>query len=128
MTAPRTDGRRGLGAAGERLSAHFLERRGYRILDRNVRLNRGEIDLVATQGETLVLVEVRLRRSAGVDAALESVSPRKQRRLRLLAAEYCARLAEQPAAVRIDVVGIALDRQGRLREIRLIENAVEGDG
>lgn len=128
MTAPRVDGRRGLGAAGERLTARFLQARGYRIVAQNVRLSRGEIDLVAEHGEALVLIEVRLRRSVTADAALESISPRKQRRLRLLAAEYCTRLKEQPAALRIDVVGISLDRQGRLREIRLIENAVEGDG
>ena len=123
----QVDGRRSLGALGERLTALYLEARGYRILDRNVRLRRGEIDIVAEHDHCLVIVEVRLRRGAGVGAALESISPAKQRRLRNLAAEFCAGRDPVPEAVRIDVVGVSLDRQGRLREIQLVQNAVEGE-
>jgi len=122
------DGRRALGAAGESLTARFLEARGYRILERNVRTARGEIDLVAEQDDCLVFVEVRLRRGAHVDSALESVAAAKQRRLRRLAGEYCVLHGRTLDAVRIDVVAVSLDRQGRLRDIRLIQNAVEGDG
>jgi putative endonuclease len=92
---------------------------------RNVRLPGGELDLIATQGNCLVFVEVRLRRGNAIDAALESVTRAKQRRLQRLVAEYCARLADPPEEVRIDVVAIALDRQGRPAEIVVIENAVE---
>jgi putative endonuclease len=123
----QVDRRRPLGALGERLTALYLEERGYRIVARNVRLRQGEIDLVAEHDRCLVLVEVRLRHGAGAGVALESISPAKQRRLRRLAAELCAARDPAPEAVRIDVVGVSLDRQGRLREIRLVQNAVEGE-
>lgn len=120
-----SDARRALGAAGERLAALYLQRRGYRIIARNVRLPSGEIDLVAWQRTTLVLVEVRVKRSDIVGEALQSIVPRKQERLRRLAQEYCAALEQEPEQLRIDVVGISLDRSGRLREITLVQNAVE---
>lgn len=127
MTGRPADGRRALGAAGERLTARYLEARGYRILARNVRLSRGEIDLVAEQGGCLVLIEVRLRRGTGTAVALESISAAKRRRLRMLAAEYCARLDPVPDAVRIDVVAVSIGWNGRLEEVLLVENAVEAD-
>jgi putative endonuclease len=123
----QVDRRRSLGALGERLTALYLESQGYRIRDRNVRLRQGEIDIVAEHDLCLVIVEVRLRKGAGVGVALESISPAKQRRLRRLAAELCAGLDPVPEAVRIDVVGVSLDQQGRLRDIQLVQNAVEGE-
>lgn len=121
------DGRVGLGAAGERLAAWQLEQRGYVILARNVRLPGGEIDLVARQGGCLVIVEVRLRRGAPVDAALASITPAKQRRLRRLTAHYCSTLEQEPDAVRIDVVAISLDREGRPNSVVVVKNAVEAE-
>lgn len=59
---PRTDRRRALGRLGESLAADHLERRGFAILDRNVRIGRGEIDLIAFDGITLAFVEVKTRR------------------------------------------------------------------
>lgn len=120
------DPRRLLGAAGERLAARYLETRGYRILARNVRLKSGEIDIVAEEGSCLVLVEVRLRRGGSAGAALESVARLKQKRLRQLAAEYAAGISGPPPAIRIDVVAISLTGSGRVEEIRLVQNAVEG--
>jgi putative endonuclease len=121
------DPRRALGAAGERIAAHYLEGKGYRILERNVRMKGGEIDLIADHDGCLVFIEVRLRRGAAAGAALESVAHRKQERLRRLAADYCVRLPSPPASVRIDVVAVALDRQGRVDEIVLVQNAVEDE-
>ena len=72
-----------------------------------------------------MLVEVRLRRGAAAGAALESVGARKQARLRRLAAEYRAGLAQQPECMRIDVVAVSLDRGGRLRELLVVQNAIE---
>jgi putative endonuclease len=119
------DPRRALGAAGERVTALYLEQRGYRILGRNVRLKGGEIDIVADHNGCLVIVEVRLRRGAGTGIALESVARKKQERLRRLSMEYCAGLQAPPESVRIDVVGISLDGRGRVVDLVLIENAVE---
>ena len=70
-----TPGRRRsrLATAGEQAAARCLERAGLRVMDRNVRLNSGEIDLVALDGEELVFVEVKLR--ADLDSALDRATP-----------------------------------------------------
>ncbi|HID55979.1 TPA: YraN family protein, partial [Candidatus Poribacteria bacterium] len=51
-----------IGLLGEEIAADFLRRKGYRLLERNIRIGRGEIDLVALDGETLVFVEVKTRK------------------------------------------------------------------
>ncbi|MGI8554594.1 MAG: YraN family protein [Dehalococcoidia bacterium] len=129
MTSPSAnrDNRRTLGAAGERLAALYLEQRGYQIIARNVRLRGGELDIVARDGDCLVFVEVRLRHAASSGVALESITPAKRRRLRFLLAQYCSTLPEQPAEVRIDVVGLCIGPRGTLDEVALVKNAVEDE-
>ena len=102
------------GGRGERAAARFLRRRGFRILLRGYRTTRGEIDLVARDGETLVFVEVKTR-SRGMPA--EAVTPEKQRRLTLAALHFLKRhgLLDRPREVpcRFDVVAIVLARGPR---------------
>lgn len=86
-----------LGRAGEAEAARFLEDRGYRIVARNVRADRVEIDLIARRGVLLVFVEVKSRRSLRMGTAAESVDRRKQERLRRGASAW---LASRPAAAR----------------------------
>ena len=60
-----TDARRAMGAAGEAAALRYLQRKGYRLLERNLRLGRtGELDLVMKDGSTLVFVEVKAMRQA----------------------------------------------------------------
>ena len=80
--------RRSLGDFGERIAAHRLEAGGLRILDRNVRVPGGEIDLLAEEGNDLVFVEVRTRRGAE-GSAVESLSAAKLRRMWRSAMAYC---------------------------------------
>lgn len=86
-----------LGRAGETEAARFLESRGYRIVARNVRADRVEIDLIARRGTLLVFVEVKSRRSLRMGSAAESVDRRKQERLRRGASAW---LSSRPAAAR----------------------------
>jgi putative endonuclease len=69
------------GAAAEECAARYLEGKGLRVTARNLRCRAGELDLVCLDGETLVIVEVRLRARADYGDALASVTPRKQRKL-----------------------------------------------
>ncbi|MCL2670172.1 MAG: YraN family protein, partial [Syntrophaceae bacterium] len=55
--------RRQTGQQGEAVAAAHLGEQGYRIIDRNYRCRFGEIDLIALEGETLVFIEVKCRRS-----------------------------------------------------------------
>lgn len=81
-----------LGRDGEDLAAVYLTDQGYRILDRNWRPAgvglRGELDLIALDGMTLVVCEVKTRRSSAAGTPLEAVSWDKRRRLRALTAAY----------------------------------------
>ena len=119
-----SDGRRRLGAFGERLATAHLEAKGYRIRARNYRCREGEIDIVAQDGDTLVFVEVRTRRGDALGGPAESITAIKQSRLVVAATAYVQALAEPPADQRIDVVAIQLSPGGRLLAIDHIEGAV----
>lgn len=118
--------RRRLGDAGERLAERRLLERGWVILDRQWRApgGRGEIDLVALDGETLVIVEVKLRRGELFGAAEESVTPAKAQRLLTLGDAYVAAHAEHAERYRrVDLVAITLDRRGAIERFTHVENA-----
>ena len=101
-----TIARQNLGKSGENTAAEELERRGYAILERRYRTARGEIDIVAQDGPVLVFVEVKVRETGEFGTAAEAVTPRKQRRLARMAAEYlaCRNVRDRPC--RFDVVAI----------------------
>ncbi|MFT4570250.1 MAG: putative endonuclease [Hyphomicrobiaceae bacterium] len=109
-----------LGRQGEDAAASLLEREGYEILARNVRTRLGEIDIVASDGDTLAIVEVKLRSS--IDAALLAVDARKQRRISLLAAALLARPGAWRGPLRFDVVAV---ERGTLRAV-LVRGAFDG--
>ena len=87
------------GNAAEALASAHLEQAGLRILLRNYRVRGGEIDCIALDGQTLVFVEVRLRRNARFGGAAASIDHRKQQRI--IHAAHCyllryPRQAERP--------------------------------
>jgi putative endonuclease len=92
-----TNARQRLGQVGEAVAARFLEERGYRIVARNVRADRVEIDLIARRGPLLVIVEVKTRASSRAGSAAEAVDERKQYRLRRGARAW---LSTRPAEAR----------------------------
>lgn len=97
------------GSIGETAAADFLVARGFRVLQRNVRLPGGEIDLVCLDGATLVFVEVKSRRAAGFGSALHAVDARKRATLRRLAADY-AQIVAPTARYRFDIVALDGER------------------
>ncbi|NOZ30193.1 MAG: YraN family protein [Chloroflexi bacterium] len=120
-----TSVRRGLGDTGESLAARELARRGLTIVARNWRCAQGEIDLIARDGDTLAIVEVRTRRGRTYGTPEESITPTKQARLIQLAQMYVAEIGWE-GPWRIDVVAIELDRGGRLLRITHLPGAIEG--
>jgi len=106
---------------GEDAAAAFVERVGMTVVERNWRCAAGEIDIVALDGEDLVFVEVKTRRSERAGSAEEAVSTTKQRRLARLADEYIrATGTDSIAQVRFDVVAIRViaDDRALLRHHR----------
>lgn len=115
---------RRLGQVGEELASRLLRARGYTILARNVRVPEvGEIDILAQDGDTLVVVEVRTRRGAPAFAPDDSVGERKRARLAALA-EAIAFQRDWPGPLRVDFVAVELDREGKLRRLHLMKDIV----
>ncbi len=106
--------RSGLGRYGEDLAARRLTEAGLTILERNWRCGRsGEIDIVARDGNTLVVCEVKTRRSGMFQHPMAAVTPAKARRLRDLAERWIqSHGGAPPGGVRIDLVGVLLPRRG----------------
>ncbi len=91
------------GAAAEALAARYLAQQGLVILAHNWRTRRGEIDLIAREGHTIVFVEVRLRQHRGFGGAAASITATKRARLISAAEQYLATLGTLPAC-RFDAV------------------------
>ena len=89
-----------LGPIGETIAAVYLSQHGYRVLDRNVRTRRGEIDLVAQRGDELVFVEVKSWRRVPVEGLEHAVDRRKQQRILSVARVYAARNAARCRGLR----------------------------
>jgi putative endonuclease len=101
-----------LGIYGEQVAAHFLERQGMVIVERNWRCDLGEIDIIARDGGTLVICEVKTRASAGHGSPLEAISARKVRRLRSLAIRWLEANSVHAPFLRFDAVGVTQSRTG----------------
>jgi putative endonuclease len=117
--------RQGLGRRGEELAAQQLAAQGYDILAHNWRCETGELDLVARDGECLVLVEVRTRRGRSMGSPEASITAAKQARLIALSETYVQE-SDWAGDWRIDVVAIEMDRHGRVLRLDHYENAVTG--
>lgn len=106
------DGRDAIGRRGEDEAARYLRSLGYRIVGRRERILRGDIDIVALDGRTVVFVEVRTRSDHAHGHPAETVGAVKQRRLADCATAYIRRHGLQDCAVRIDVVAVTLPAAG----------------
>jgi len=95
-----------VGRRGEDEAAQYLRGLGYRIVGRRERVLRGDIDIVALDGRTVVFVEVRSRTDTAHGHPAETVGRVKQRRISELAAAYLRRHKLEDCSVRIDVVAV----------------------
>jgi putative endonuclease len=121
------DRRHVLGALGERLAAEHLERRGFRIVERNYRTRWGELDIIAFDGQTLTFCEVKTRRMAtgGGRSPFEAIRERKRLQVRKMAASWLRERKQRPyaAQMRFDAIGVTFDLAGRLVAIEHLEGA-----
>lgn len=110
------------GWRGENAALAYLENKGWKLLQRHFRTRQGEIDLVMQEGDTLVFVEVKTRRSRAFGAPEEAVDERKLERMQVAAEIYLARHPEERRSVRFDMV-IVFQRDGawRIRHIRNVQ-------
>ncbi|MGQ4535332.1 YraN family protein [Dermabacteraceae bacterium P13264] len=101
--------RKETGLLGEYLAARYLRGLGWQILQTNYRGGRGEIDIVARDGETLVFVEVKTRRSVLTGPPQEAVTEAKIRRIRRVCGAFFEEFSPRHRDSRIDVVALMLD-------------------
>ncbi len=114
-----------LAERGERAAAQYLKRSGYRIVAQRSRSRLGEIDLVAIDGRTVVLVEVKTRASADEDSPAEAVDFQKQRRLTRAGLGWLKSHGLLEYRARFDVVAITWSASTKKPSIRHFENAFE---
>lgn len=124
-TSGSSDGRKRLGAWGEKVAAIHLESQGYEIVTKNWRCQQGEVDLVARGGEVYHFVEVKTRRGQRMGLPEQGITPAKSKKLIQVAQIY---LAEHDLDVdwQIDLVAVELDSAGKLLRCEHIPNVVLG--
>jgi putative endonuclease len=120
--------RRWFGTRSERAAARFLKKLGYRVLVRNYRCPRGELDLVALDGKCVVFVEVRSTGGADITRPAISVDPVKQRRLTDLALYFLQQHGLLDCSARFDVLALSWPEGAGRPEIVHYPNAFEAVG
>ncbi len=120
----QTGHRQHLGRLGERLAAEHFQRLGYRVLAQNHHTRWGELDLVLSDGRTLVFCEVKTRR-IGSGEPFESLHEAKRTQVRRIAALWLTEPSDRPwhEELRFDAVGVLVDRQDGLVRLDHVENA-----
>jgi putative endonuclease len=112
-----------LGQEGERLAERYLQKKGYKLVERNYRCAVGELDLIVLDRRVVVFVEVKTRTSHGFGSPLEAVEFRKQRKMIQAAQFFLSAKGLQQREARFDVIGISWP--GREPVVEHIENAFD---
>ncbi len=113
--------KKAFGKWGEEIAAQFLQKRGMVILERNYRAQRGEIDLIIQDGNTVAFVEVKTGASDVYGPPEERITPNKQRQLYKIATAYIQEHPSNNVDYRFDV--IVIDGNSRNYQIRHYKNA-----
>jgi len=111
-----------LGVVGEAAAADRYRSRGFEVIACNWRCAAGEIDVIARRADLLVCCEVKTRRGASFGGGFESVTARKQRKLRQLGETYLRASGERPVSIRFDVASVTMSAEGRI-DVQLFEDA-----
>ena len=111
-----------VGARAEDAACAFLEAKGYGILGRNLRLGRGELDIVARKDGVTAFIEVKYRRSGRFGTPAEAVTPLKMRRMLDAATCYAAQHGLLETPLRFDIIELSAGN------IRHIEGAFDESG
>ena len=119
--------RAAVGRRGEDAAARLLKGKGYKILERNYRTVRGEIDLIVFRDGIVAFVEVRSQTQPAEMDPVYTVTPRKQARVIHAACAYLSERAPLPpnALLRFDVITVRFAPNGSRQDIRHIESAFE---
>jgi putative endonuclease len=115
--------RQQFGKESESLAVRYLKKNGYKILEQNYRNKIGEIDIIAKEKGTLVFVEVKARKTHGFGNPKWAVTPKKQRKISMVALYYLKTTKQTHAKARFDVVSLSLVKDNP--QIEIIKYAFE---
>jgi putative endonuclease len=120
----QTPHRQHLGRLGERLAAEHFARLGFSVLAQNHHTRFGELDLVLSDGRTLVFCEVKTRR-LGSGEPFDSLHGSKRSQVRKIAAQWLSEPSDRPwhEELRFDAIGVLLDREDGFVRLDHVENA-----
>ena len=117
------DGRKEIGKRGEDAAAHFIRKRGYKIVERNFTCTLGEMDIIALDGKTLCFIEVKTLSGKTYGPPEMAVTVHKQRQLSKVALTYLSQNNLHDTKARFDVVGVTLSPGHE--KVELIKDAFE---
>ncbi|MDS0524906.1 YraN family protein [Clostridium sp. SHJSY1] len=112
-----------IGNHGEDLALNFLKKKNHKILERNFRVSRGEIDIISQIDDILVFTEVKTRYNKNFGFAIESINSPKIRTIKLIASKYIHIKKLYDFNVRFDVIEIYLNYFDENFKLNYIENA-----
>jgi putative endonuclease len=99
------------GKSSEEAAVRYLKNKKFRIIERNFRFLKGEIDIIAYERKTLVFIEVKARKSKEFGSPEEAVTPSKQRQIKRVAQGFLARNSLQDAECRFDVLSLSFNEK-----------------
>lgn len=114
MTDKKTDKRHDFGRHCEFMARTYLEQQGYLILETNWRSGHKEVDIIAKDGEMLVIVEVKARKNEDITNAEDAVDEKKIRNLIRATHNYIL-LKGLDCDVRFDIITLVLDDKGEYK-------------
>jgi putative endonuclease len=115
--------RQQFGKDSESLAARYLKKSGYKILEQNYRNKLGEIDIIAKEKGVLVFVEVKAGKTPFYGNPKWAVTPKKQRKISMVALHYLKTTKQTHVKARFDVVALSLTKENP--RIEIIKNAFE---
>jgi putative endonuclease len=115
--------RQQFGKKSENLAVWYLKKNGYKIIEQNYRTPLGEIDIIAQEKKTIVFVEVKSRQSIRYGNPKWAVTPKKQRKVSMVALQYLKSTRQMDARARFDVVAVTSNHDQP--QIEIVKNAFE---
>lgn len=110
-----------LGRLGENASTTYLRSNGFKILDRNVRLGIGELDIIAFKGSILYIFEVKTRKNTDKGQPYEAVTPTKARKLLLMGEKYSLQKKLIHSKLSLGVIAVLVDEANKVVSIKIYD-------
>jgi len=115
--------RQKFGEKSESIAVSYLKKQGYKILEQNYRTKLGEIDIIAREKGTIAFIEVKARKSKNFGNPKWAVTPKKQRKISMVALQYLKTTMQSNVKARFDVVSIISSQDNP--SIEIVKNAFE---